>query len=395
MKSSGENRRCPPRICFVGLDNYPVLNPACEGYFGGESVQQVLLARAFRDKGYEVCMVVHDHGQPKTERIEGITVHKSYRREAGLRGIRFVHPRLSSLLQSLHVADADCYYQSCAGALTGIVAWYCRVKGRKFVFRTASDTDCVKGRQLIRLKRDRLLYEYGLGRADVISVQSIHQQKLLAENYGLTGILVDMAVEVPEDADLNCFRDIDVLWVNNLRPLKRAEIVLEIAAALPWARFVIIGGVVCGQEGYFWDIRKRAESLDNVQFIGQVPYQRVNDFFSRAKLFINTSEIEGFPNSYLQSWARAVPTVAFFDPDGIINRFSLGKVPADVSEMTVEVGRLLASDSERLDAGLRARRYVCERHAPSVIADSYEQLLSAKDKGAAAGVHRDGGLAWL
>ena len=42
-------------ICFVNADNYPVLNPAFgEHYIGGESVQQTLLAKAFRDKGYDV-----------------------------------------------------------------------------------------------------------------------------------------------------------------------------------------------------------------------------------------------------------------------------------------------------------------------------------------------------
>ena len=75
-----EWRRClmPPvrsgrqKICFVGLDNYPVLNPDCGGeYFGGESVQQTLLAKAFADLGYEVSMVVKDHGQAQGEFRQG------------------------------------------------------------------------------------------------------------------------------------------------------------------------------------------------------------------------------------------------------------------------------------------------------------------------------------
>ena len=56
-------------ICFLGLDNYPVLNPRRgHEYFGGESVQQTLLARAFVSLGHQVSMVVKDHGQPQADR---------------------------------------------------------------------------------------------------------------------------------------------------------------------------------------------------------------------------------------------------------------------------------------------------------------------------------------
>ncbi|NIP23014.1 MAG: glycosyl transferase family 1, partial [Phycisphaerae bacterium] len=58
-------------ICFVGLDSYPVFNPDyAHHYFGGESVQQTLLARAFRDIGYKVSMIVMDYGQPEDEVID-------------------------------------------------------------------------------------------------------------------------------------------------------------------------------------------------------------------------------------------------------------------------------------------------------------------------------------
>ena len=52
------------KICFVGIDNYPVIRGDKDGkYIGGESVQQTLLAKAFRDIGYDVRMVVKDNGK--------------------------------------------------------------------------------------------------------------------------------------------------------------------------------------------------------------------------------------------------------------------------------------------------------------------------------------------
>src|SRR5262247_1540540 len=114
-------------ICFVGLDNYPVLNPRFgHEYFGGESVQQTLLAKAFAALGYRVSMVVKDHEQPEGEEIDGITVHKTFAESAGVPILRFVHPRMTSILRALARSDADVFYQSCAGMLTGLVGWHCR-----------------------------------------------------------------------------------------------------------------------------------------------------------------------------------------------------------------------------------------------------------------------------
>ena len=55
--------------------------------------------------------------------------------------------------------------------------------------------------------------------------------------------------------------------------------------------------------------------------------------FDRAKIFLNTSSIEGFPNTFLQAWIRGVPVVTFFDPDSLVQRLQLGTVANSVDEM--------------------------------------------------------------
>jgi glycosyltransferase involved in cell wall biosynthesis len=364
------------KICFVGLDNYPILNPdKCSDYFGGESVQQTLLAKAFRDLGHRVSMVVKDHGQPQGEIVEGIQVWKTFDQRAGLPVLRFIYPRMTSLWAALRKADADVYYQSCAGMVTGVVALFCRVYKRTFVFRLASDSDCLPGKQIIRLWRDRKIYEYGLRNADLIAAQGIIQIKLLADNYRLDSSLVNMAVELPGAVDAPK-KDIDVLWVNNLRDCKRPEMLLSLAELLPEYRIVMVGGAVPGHEELYEKIRLRAKGLPNLEFVGPIPYQKVNDYFSRARVFVNTSDVEGFPNSFLQAWVRYVPVVSFFDPDDLIRDRALGEVPSDLPDM----GRLvrgLLSDNDRYSViSLKSRQFALEHYAPSAVAKSYEKLLS-------------------
>lgn len=368
-------------ICFVGLDNYPVLNPASGvEYFGGESVQQTLLARAFASHGYDVSMVVKDHGQTQGEVLDGIRVWKTFNESEGMPVFRFFYPRMTSMINALGKADADIYYQSCAAVWTGVVAWYSRRNRKKFVFRIAHDSDCIPGKQIIRFSRDRIIYEYGLKRADFIAAQGVNQIALLKENYSLNSVPVNMVVELP-DPDMAADPDIDVLWVNNLRDFKRPELLMELAERLPDIQFTMIGGVVPGCDELYQEIERKSAQLENVTFLGAVPYNQVNDYFARAKLFVNTSDWEGFPNSFLQAWARRVPVISFFDPDGLIESRGLGAVPEDLSGMAESIKGYLRMGGKREESAARSYRFVVENYAPDAVVRKYEDIMDNKAAG--------------
>ena len=363
-------------ICFVGLDNYPVLaGESGDVAFGGESVQQTLIAHAMADLGYDVSMVVKDHAQPPDQRIGNIRVLSAFRERAGIPVLRYFHPRITSVLRALKKADADIYYHSCAGMITGLTSWFCRRNDRRFLFRLAHDSDCIPGEHIIRFRRDVLLYEYGLRRADYVVAQGVHQVDLLKKNYGLDSTPLNMAVELPDKLG-DVERDIDVLWVNNIRDFKRPELAVRLAGLLPGQRVVMIGGSSEGQEALYESTTALAAKVPNLEFLGRVPYAQVNDYFERARVFVNTSDQEGFPNSFLQAWAREVPVVSFFDPDGLIAGRGLGAVPADIDDMADRVRALLANDEERRRIGQRARGFVLDNYSPAGIARQYHELLT-------------------
>lgn len=365
------------RICFFGVDNYRMLNPATNTMpVNGESVQQVLLARAFASLGHEVSTVVRAVERDIDETVDGIRVLSAFRWHTGIPVVRFVHPRATGVIAALGKVDADVYYQSPASAFTGLTAAFCRWKKRKFIFRVASDVNCIPGRQLIDYWRDRKLYEYGLRRADVIAVQSAYQRDLLKQHYGLKSAVVNMAMDMPSD-DHAVDPDIDVLWVSNLRPVKRAERALALARRLPDAEFAMIGGRNRGDEDYYARIEQEASRLPNLRFLGQVPYDEVNRYFLRSKIFLNTSDVEGFPNTFLQAWARRVPVVSFFDPDRIIEREGLGRRPETEDEMAAVLRELLDDSSLRLRLGDAARAFAVENYSPAAAARRYLELLSA------------------
>lgn len=364
------------RICIVGLDSYGMLsgegNPR---YIGGEAIQHVLLARAWRDLGHEVSIIVHDEGQGPRRVHDGITAIAAHTRHGGIPGLRFFHPRASKLLSALLEADADVYYQSPAGAYTGMTGWFCRTTGRRFIFRVASDSDCEHEHGRIRFWRDRKLYAYGLRRADLVAAQTEHQRRMLIENHGIDSHVINMMVESPR-GDGGAAKDIDVLWVSNLRPLKRPELALELARQLPQVQFALVGGPMPGGQTYYDDVMAAAARLPNVRMMGAVRYRDSAALFERAKIFLNTSSIEGFPNTFLQAWIRGVPVVTFFDPDGLVHRLPAGRVTKSLDEMREAIRHLLAVEEDRIQLGRRAREFAMREFTDGVAA-RYLELLDA------------------
>jgi hypothetical protein len=361
-----------PRICFVGLENLPVLAPEFEQHgIGGEQVQQSLLAKAFVRRGFPVSMVVGDYGQQDGATWSGIQVYKAYRAREGIPVVRFVHPRWTKLLGALRRAAADVYYVSCAGAQVGQVAMWAARNDRRMIFRIASDADCEPDRLLISFWRDRKLYEYGLRRAASILAQSARQQALMQRNYGLDSSVAYMLVDAPERELSLAERDISLLWVSNIQQLKRPEMFLELARHLKSCSASMVGGTQPGAHDLYQEIRARAACVGNLTFNGALPYRATNRVFERARVFVNTSEIEGFPNTYLQAWIRGVPVVSFFDPDDVIQREGLGHAVASLDEMVGAAQRLTSDSQAWLETSARCKAYMARRYGEDQIFAPY------------------------
>jgi glycosyltransferase involved in cell wall biosynthesis len=361
-----------PRICFVGPGNLPVLAPQYgPANTGGAELQQVMLAKALARAGLPVSMVVADLGQPDRAVWHGITTFKTCAPDAGLPVVRFFHPRWSSLWSAMKRANADVYYVSCAGALVAQVVAFARSHARKVVFRVASIADCDPRRLLIRYRRDKQLYRFGLLRADLVLAQTEEQQQALRHNYQRESTVVTPLREPHGERREFAERDIDVLWVGNLRSLKRPDRVLELARRLPDARVHIVGGPYPGFESLFESVQREAAALPNVHFHGHVPYAEVRALYERARVLVGTSEIEGFPNTYLQAWAHGAPVVAFLDPDRLIAHHDLGTVVWSVDEMHSAVAALLDDPLHWRRVSERCCRFVDARFGESALLAPY------------------------
>ena len=375
----GARRRSHGRahVCLLAPYAWPVFShdPFIE-IVGGAEVQLSVLARALAGAGYRVSMICLDFGQPQRSVVDGVAVHRAYAHDAGIPGLRFLHPRITGMWRLMHAIDADVYYQRCSGMLTAVVAAFCRRYGKRAIFAGASDLDFMPGRQQIRYARDRWLFEWGLRRVDAIVVQNSMQQLSCRIHYGRDSTLIPNAYELPPGA---CPGGGDtVLWVANVRPYKRPEVLLDLARRLPHRRFVLIGGAGghdTAPGGYFEAVRREAQALPNVEFTGFLPLARVEAYFDRARVVVNTSLNEGMPNTFLQAWSRGVPTLAFVDPGTQLDGEPVHLQAATVGEMASGIERLFADPLLHARASARCRQYFERTHSVAQVVTHYEALL--------------------
>lgn len=366
-----------PRICFIGMTNLPVLAREFNRHpIGGEQVQQTLLAKAFARRGYPVSMITADYGQAEGASWDSVRTHKAFAPRDGLPVLRFFHPRWSGLWAAMKRSKADVFYTSCGGAIVGQIAMYCARHGHRMVFRVASDADCEPELPLIKYWRDKKLYEYGLRRADCVLVQSERQRELLKRNFGVDSIVAGMLVE--SGIELHDFDDrkFSAIWINNFRRLKRADRLLDAAQSLAHLDFHLVGGAAPGFQEYFDEICARARKQPNVSVHGQVPYHDVNEFYERARVYVSTSEIEGFPNSYLQAWVRGTPVVAYFDPDGLIAREGLGVAVSNQAELIGAIRTLTTDVKSWREASQRCRDFMRRRFSEDQVIEPYVDAFS-------------------
>lgn len=374
-----------PRVCFVAPTTWPLLSRSTTiPVVGGAELQQVIISRELVRRGYEVSMVSHDYGQEEGAVVDGVKVHRMCAPDAGIRVVRFVHPRFTSLWRALKVADADVYYQRTSAVATGYLAAFCRAHGRRSVFAGASDVDFMPGQESIAYARDRWIYAWGVRHVDAIFAQNPCQVENVRRHYGREAVLIPNCYEPPPGAraDPRGY----VLWVGNVRPQKRPEYLLEVARRLPRHRFVMVGGNDTDRKSieYARAIRAEAARLGNVTVHEFKPFHETERLFDGARVVLSSSSYEGFPNTFLQAWARGAPTVAFVDTGSRHRGGPVYEIARDPDDAASRLDRLMRDDAAWDEASRRVREHFGEAHSVASVVDLYERELERLAAPAAA-----------
>jgi glycosyltransferase involved in cell wall biosynthesis len=382
----------PFSICFIAHPAWGEMSGGKKGEIGGIQRQLSLMARWFAARGHTVTLLTWDEGQPDEVLIDGVRVIKMCRRDEGIPGVRFFHPRWSSLLRAMKKADAQVYYQNTAEYVTGQASLWCRRNGRAFVFSVANDWDCEPEVLRRLLFHERELYLYGLKHADLVVAQTRKQQSILANAHNVASTVVPMPSPPtnnglePTPPDRTAPR---VVWVGRIAEAKRLEMLLDVAEKAPEITFEV-AGIPDPPSDYADALIERGRSIANVRMLGRVERHRIPEIYRGAVCLCCTSFHEGFPNTFLEAWSQGVPLVTTFDPDGLVAERGLGGIAADADGVVAELRRLGRNEKEWHAASERARQYYLENHLPESVVPRFEALFRKLADQQATGVsYRD------
>jgi glycosyltransferase involved in cell wall biosynthesis len=363
------------RICIVAHLAYGALAGGSAGHIGGVERQTTMLARWLVSRGHDVSLVTWDEGQPDGQILDGVRVLKVCAQRQGLRGVRFFHPRWTSLTSALRKANADVYYHNCGEYVTGQVALWCRRNGRAFVFSVASDPECLRALPTMRSARERLLYRYGLTHADVVIAQTRTQQMLLLREFGKDSSVIPLPCPVPADSgDPRGETPFRVLWLAKTTWDKRPDLLLELVKTCPEIEFDFAGPIY--DDSYSQRVATDLRRCHNVTTHGAVPRERVAALYRAAALLCSTSGTEGFPNTFLEAWSYGVPVVSTADPDGIVQTHGLGAACADVGQLAEAIRAFRASPDALRASSARAREYFLGHHGFERVMPRFEEAFA-------------------
>ncbi len=153
-----------------------------------------------------------------------------------------------------------------------------------------------------------------------------------------------------------------ILWVGNIKSLKRPLDFVRIAEQFSTTqfRFLMIG--FPQDRGLARKIVNRSRHLDNLEFIPGVPISEIGSYFRKASIFVSTSEVEGYPNTFIQAIQSATPVISLaLDPDNVLTRYQVGICVPDLGRLATCLEGLL-NDEKRLNAMRHNTRRCFDEH---------------------------------
>jgi Glycosyltransferase Family 4/Glycosyl transferases group 1 len=322
--------------------------PGVDVTFMGRRVPKGDAAQALR---YAVQQVGHDRG---------------IRRRAVLFDAR-------ELQKALEELRPDVIYQQCRQSYTAVCARYAEQAGIPFYFHVASDSDLDWRWVTMHLSPNTpfdiaecLAGMWGIRHATHVIVQTDRQGDMLKKRFGQeASLLVRNFQPLPDALPVKPAGPLRVLFVANFKEVKRPWLFMDLAesfAARTDLKFIMIGRPTT--ERRFAPMMERAKRIPNLQYLGGLPIEQVNEQMAQATMHVNTSSFEGFPNTFLQAWGRgAIVATLNVDPDGCLHRQRLGFCSDDsLQRLHDYVDELSRSPEQRLEIQQRAFAFVHEHH---------------------------------
>lgn len=350
------------RLCMV-------LPAHWSSVMGGAQYQASLLLEAvLRGGGFEIVYLSRQsHGRANGKGYQALEIAD----EGGIRRFGYFADA-RKLLALLDQLEPHVIYQRVGCGYTGIAAYYAKRRNCRLVWHAAHEWEVSPFRwEIARNLPFRLVEarfrEYGIANAHFIITQTKAQNSLLQRWYDreATAIVPNFHPRPKEEIDKTGPRR--VVWAANLKPWKRPNVFLRLARDI--AKDMDVEFIMIGRGGFAGvsmdELQSSMRRIEKLTYLGGRGLEEVNEVLAKAHVFVNTSEAEGFPNTFIQSWMRQVPVVSLdVNPDHVLNEKGTGLfAQGDYGNLADSVTTLLSDSQKRARLGVSAQSYAFETHS--------------------------------
>lgn len=353
------------KVCFIDWFAYSLFNPQSDIVFGGAQIQLYLLAQELaKNKKNKVSFLTDNQKVNQQDNFGPIDLYQFVRspRNEGLKGRVFVGfwYFFIRLFFQLRKINAQVYLQRAASAETGLIALVCKLLHWRFIFMVAHIQD-VNGRYIQANGIRGRLFSLGLKLADQIICQTQDQQKALGQSLRGKSVVIAPGYPIKSPPKIN---KQGVLWVARAEAWKRPNLFIQLAKKFPREKFTMICPPAENCPKYFDLIKAKAEKVKNLIFIPKVPFRNIDIYFAKARVFISTSESEGFPNTFIQAAKNMTPIISFkVNPDKIIDNHQIGFcAEGNERQMIILLKKLLKNRQLRERLATNAYNYARQYH---------------------------------
>lgn len=292
------------------------------------------------------------------------------------------------LWRTLSQISPDVIYQRAKHSYTAVCALYAQRAGIPMIFHVASEPDAdgrwFRKRLSVNTPLDLMEVaagNFGVRRAPHVVVQSNDQGDLLRKRFHrVPTALIRNFQPLPDALPAKPAGGLRLLWVGNIKEVKRPERFLELAermAARPGFEFWMVGRE--SQHRGMLPVMTAVRRSNHVRYFGELPLKEVNALMDAADVFVNTSSFEGFPNTFIQAWARgAIVTTLDVDVDGGLDARGIGFRAGSISRLTEVIDRLALSPHLRAEVSRKAFAHVWKEHSLKNLTELARFVLEAK-----------------
>lgn len=250
----------------------------------------------------------------------------------------FLHRK--GIQKYLNEIRPDIIYTRFYSSWSGIAADYSQKNNCIHFWALASDKDVTRLKEKVlftkplnRIENKWVRYAYKY--ANHIITQNNFQQEMLKTEYGREGVLIrQSAEECVSNFNLKSTEKIRVCWIANLKPLKQPELFIQLANEFKednGIEFIMIGR---SEKQYHSLLDDAKKTIPNFSYFGELSNDNVNNQLLSCHILVNTSEYEGFSNTFVQAWMRKVVVVSLnSNPDNLLSDNQIGFLASNFDNM--------------------------------------------------------------